>query len=171
MARAVTCFATKEKGSSDDFIKMDGHYFKNQAVYDSYIENKKLYTKIISLIAIDLMDYSPGQPFPPLIGKRLKELEFYDRKIIYQTIVEIKNDLIFAMSRTTFKNDAGRISYIFAAIKNHINDVYKKEKAKEKVAKIASKKFAEEAALFEVDTEIKHTKQKVRDLSKFLDEE
>ena len=174
MARAVTCFATKERGNSEQFIKINGHYFKNQQVYDEFVQNKQLYKQIISFIAVELMGYSSGQPFPPLIGKRLKELEFYDRKIIYATLLEIKENLIYAMAKNNFKNDSGKIAYIFAAIKNNINDVYKREIEKEKVAnksKVASEKFVEQVTMFDINSEIKHTKQKVRDVSKFLEDE
>lgn len=192
MARNVKCKASGEWGTSDDFVKIDGSYYKSFEVYEKFIkdkrakaesvkkrkqqeaENKEFYKKIIALIAIDLMDYNPGQPFPKIISRKLKDLEFYDRKIIYLTIKEIKDDLRFAMSRIEFKNDTGKASYIFAAISNHINDVYQREKKKEKVESASikgSETLLEMSGLFNMNENLAPTKQKSKDISKFLDEE
>lgn len=67
MARMVICNATKEKGYSNEFIKVKGKYYKSQEVYDNLVKEQekdkddfaKLYHKIGELIGYK-DGYIPG---------------------------------------------------------------------------------------------------------------
>lgn len=129
MGRRVRCAITKEYGNSDEFIKIGNKYYKSQEVYDIDHKQKSLWNGIIRFICEDLLGYQKGQVYPTLINRKLKELDFYDREVILKTFQLKKDDILYQLNQDgKFKDDNGRIFYMFAIINNCINDVNKEFK-------------------------------------------
>lgn len=168
MARQCKCQITGETGTTNTFYKADnGKYYKSKEVYDIWNkenENRKI---VIERFAVDFLDYKPEQVFPTVLIKKLKELEFYGYDIINLTIDKVYNSIQYAIQHKEFKSDVGKISYIFAIIKNNINDVYKqtiqqeREKKNESVCEIDN----------EVDIENIQTKHKEKNIKKWLEDD
>lgn len=142
--RAVKCFATGEHGTTDTFYKApNGRYFKSKEVYDDWFSKRKTnrrrkegrtgesYHRICSKLA-DHMGYKPGQPFPTIIGKRLKELDFYSDEVIEKTIDECGDSIDYAFRTKQFRDDFVKASYMMSIIRNNIADVYKKHESQTK---------------------------------------
>ena len=126
MARKVKCQITGEYGTSDVFYKADnGKYYKSKELYDVWNKENEDRKHVIERFAIEFLDYVPGQVFPTILTKKLKELEFYGYDVINKTIDKSYDSIQYALRNKDFRNDVGKISYIFAIIKNNINDVYK----------------------------------------------
>ena len=130
MARRVRCQITKEYGTSDTFVKIGTKYYKSQEIYDKHHAEQKLQTQIVETIAYDFLGYEKGQEIPTVMFRKLKELDFYSKEVIIETLSEISDAVHYWMENKQFDSDFGRISYIFAIIKNKINDVYKVHKHK-----------------------------------------
>ncbi len=166
MARKVKCQITGEWGTSDDFIKIDGKYYKSQEVYDVWRKEADIRAKVIDVIVTDFLHYAPGQVFPTVLTKKLKELEFYGYDVILKTIQNKYSAIEYSMTTKDFANDMGRISYIMAIIKNNINDVYRSVLAEEKV---------KTTTVHEIDTSVDidniQATHKEKDISKFLEDD
>lgn len=172
MGRRVRCYATGEYGTSETFIKIKDHYYKSQEVYDQMKHDQMVTKEIEEMILFDLLDYTSGQPFPSVMKKKLKELSFYKPEIVLMTLKEIKDSLLYMLGIKHFDTDYGRIAYIFGAIKNHINDVYRREKEAEKAKCIISTS----SEIGELSEEINVMKNNVartnkRDIRQFIREE
>lgn len=162
--RKVKCCVTGEMGSSDDFVKIDGRYYKSQAVYDEYQKDMEYYHKSIDMIS-DLMGYKPGQVFPTIVCKRLKELQFYGNECLYNTIIDNYKTCEWYMSNKGFTNDMQKSAYLFAIIKNNINDEYKKMIEKKNKKRRIENTYIETANLQDIGTSVKG-----RDIGEFLEE-
>ena len=125
MPRNVRCAVTKESGLSDDFIKINGRYYKTQAIYDEDKKKKEIRKELVDYICNEFLDYQKGQPFPPILPQKLKELEFYDNEIILETFRQKTQEIHNSLKTKQFETDIGRLSYMFAIVKNHIADVKK----------------------------------------------
>lgn len=165
MSRKCKCQITGEIGTTDTFVKINGKYYKSQEVYDQHKTKVEQYKKIINLIAEDFLNYDKNQVFPTLLTKKLKELEFYPNEVILKTIEKNYDTIKYWMMTKDFNNDIGRISYIFAIIKNNINDVYKMWK------KDSDQKLLENKVNNDFDFDIDNYKQKQKDLRKWLEED
>lgn len=168
MARQCKCQVTGEKGTTDTFYKADnGKYYKSKEVYDIWNKENEDRKNVIEKFAVDFLDYKPGQVFPTILTKKLKELEFYGYDVINRTIDKAYNSIQYAIQHKDFKNDVGKISYIFAIIKNNINDVYKqvvqeeKENKSETVCEINN----------EVDIDNIQTNHKEKNIKKWLEDD
>lgn len=168
MARQCKCQITGEKGTTDIFYKADnGKYYKSKEVYDIWNKENENRKKVIEKFAVDFLDYEPGQVFPTVLTKKLKELEFYGYDVINRTIDKTYDSIQYAIQHKDFKNDMGKISYIFAIIKNNINDVYKqivqeeKEKKSETICEIEN----------EVDIDNIQTNHKEKNIKKWLEDD
>lgn len=166
MARQCKCQVTGEKGTTDTFYKADnGKYYKSKEVYDIWNKENEDRKNVIERFAVDFLDYKPGQVFPTVLTKKLKELEFYGYDVINRTIDKAYNSIQYAIQHKEFKSDVGKISYIFAIIKNNINDVYKQvvqeEKRSETVCEIDN----------EVDIENIQTNHKEKNIKKWLEDD
>jgi hypothetical protein len=167
LGRRVKCQVTQEYGDSDEFVKIDGKYYKSQEIYDNDRKQKDLWNKIIKLVCEDLLGYDQCKVFPSLVIVKLKELKFYDREVIYETFMSQKDDILYWINQDgKFKDDAGKISYMFAIIKGHINEVdrqLKRDKTKlentNKPIQIVS------------DMEIQQSMSVGKDISKWLEED
>ena len=136
MARKVKCQITGEWGTSEIFYKADnGKYYKSKELYDVWNKENEDRKYVIERFATEFLDYVPGQVFPTILTKKLKELEFYGYDVINKTIDKSYDSIQYALRTKDFRNDVGKISYIFAIIKNNINDVYKQVANEEKEQK------------------------------------
>ena len=125
MARKVKCHITGEEGTADTFVKIGRYYYKSQAVYDTYRHETDTRNAIVKKIANEFLGYQDGQKFPPYIQKKLNELGYYSYDVILKTIEKKYDTIMYYMNNKEFRNESGKISYIFAIISNNINDVNK----------------------------------------------
>ncbi len=166
MARQCKCQVTGERGTTDSFYKApNGKYYKTKEIYEAWENNNKFRSQVIDKFSYEYLDYVPGQIFPTLFFRKLKELEFYGYEIIYKTMCKCDNNIQWSIKNKEFKNEAGKISYIFAIIKNNINDVYKEKNIIQKKNNIAPAEIdiTYEDELFDIGTHIKGN-----DISEFL---
>lgn len=131
MGRKVKCRITGEIGNSDIFYKADnGLYYKSKELYEEYKQEAEYRRKIIDFFCIELLGYEKGCAFPTVLTKKLESLSAYSNKTIWATILYKEEDLRYwASVEDKFKNDYGKICYLFVIIVNHINEVQKKIKA------------------------------------------
>lgn len=171
MARQCKCQITGEIGTTDTFYKADNEkYYKSKEVYDIWNKENENRKKVIEKFAIDFLDYKPGQVFPTVLTKKLKELEFYGYDVINQTIDKTYNSIQYAIQHKDFKNDIGKISYIFAIIKNNINDVYRQILREEKIKEKQKTQTDHFESISESELMNIGSKKKARDISEFLEE-
>ena len=166
MARKVKCQITKEEGTSDVFYKApNGKYYKSQKLYETWLKEKIDREEFLDMFATDFLGYKKGQVFPTVLCKRLKELEFYGYDVINQTVKKCKSSIEYALTHKDFASENGKISYIFAIIKNNINDVYKQIVEEEK------KPIVEHYIDETVDIDNIQTTHKEKNIKKWLEED
>lgn len=124
MARRVKCYATGEIGTDKTFVRIDNKWFRDKATYEKWRVNNDYRWKTVDLIA-EILGYQKGQVFPTVVHKKLKELEFYGYRCVYETILRQRKTIQWYMENKDFDSDYNRIAYMFAIIKNNINDVYR----------------------------------------------
>ena len=166
LGRKVKCQITKEIGSSDTFYKADnGLYYKSKELYEEYKTEAEYRRKIIDFFCIELLGYEKGCTFPTVLTKKLESLSAYSYKTISATILYKEEDLRYwASVEGKFKNDFGKICYLFVIIVNSINEVQKMVKAKENQLTSA----------VEIPPEIEDISNKTnqnKDISKWLEED
>lgn len=169
MARKVRCAITGEYGTSDTFIKIDGRYYKNQVIYNEHKRQTEYWQKIITKFAYDFLDYKPGQPFPTILTKKLKELNFYDNETIYKTIEFSEDDIHRALETKDFDSDYRRINYILAIVRNNINKVWKgilQERREKRDPNSDNPILIEQMC-----SQIQNPRQKIKDISRFLEDD
>ena len=172
MARKVKCQITGEYGTSETFYKADnGKYYKSKELYDVWNKKNEDRKHVIDKFATEFLGYVPGQVFPTILTKKLKELEFYGYDVINRTIDKSYNSIQYALRIKEFRSDMGKISYIFAIIKNNINDVYKQVLAEEKSEKRQQEQIAHIDVVDEQTIMDIGTKQKAKDISSFLEDD
>lgn len=134
MGRKVKCRITGEIGNSDIFYKADnGLYYKSKELYEEYKQEAEYRRKIIDFFCIELLGYEKGCAFPTVLTKKLESLSAYSNKTIWATILYKEEDLRYwASVEDKFKNDYGKICYLFVIIVNHINEVQKKIKVQKR---------------------------------------
>ena len=166
MARKCKCQVTGENGTTDTFYKADnGKYYKSKEVYDIWYKENENRKKVIEKFAMDFLNYKPGQVFPTVLTKKLKELEFYGYDVINRPIDQTYDSILYAVQHKEFRSDVGKISYIFGIIKNNINDVYKQtvqqEKERETICEIDNS----------VDVDNIQTNHKEKNIKKWLEDD
>ena len=172
MARKVKCQITGEYGTSETFYKANnGKYYKSKELYDVWNKENEDRKRVIERFATEFLDYVPGQVFPTVLTKKLKELEFYGYDVINKTIDTSYKSIQYALRTKDFRNDVGKISYIFAIIKNNINDVYKQVLAEEKGEKRQQEQVTNIEVVDEQSIMNIGTKQKAKDISSFLEDD
>ena len=112
-----------------------------------------------------MLGYEEGCTFPTVLTKKLESLSAYSNKTIWATILYKEEDLRYwASVEGKFKNDFGKICYLFVIIVNSINEVQKMVKAKENQLTSA----------VEIPPEIEDISNKTnqnKDISKWLEED
>ena len=166
MGRKVKCRITGEIGNSDIFYKADnGLYYKSKELYEEYKQEAEYRRKIIDFFCIELLGYKKGCAFPTILTKKLESLSAYSNKTIWATILYKEEDLRYwASVEDKFKNDYGKICYLFVIIVNHINEVQKKIKAQKRAY----------TPTVELPPEIEDISNKTnqnKDISKWLEED
>lgn len=169
--RKVKCCITHEYGSSTDFIKINGKYYKSQQVYDTMLIQRQAREDFKALL-MRLIGYEEGQPYPKIVDKKIAELKFYQPTILLATLQYLYKSLEYHMQNKVFVSDFSKISYIFAAISNNINDIRRKEEdaARSKILAETSNCGIEELLKSTVEDDVSHI-QHTRDISRFLDDE
>ena len=145
--KKVICFYTKEEGYNTDYIKINNKYFKSQEVYNEYLKQLQDKKDIFDTI-YEILGYNEKQVLPndvtrkidTLIGVLNSKFLYYRYDIILTTFKLYKSQIKQCIGRKDFKNEIGKINYIFVVIQNNINDVYlriqKANKAKEKTENV-----------------------------------
>lgn len=126
MARKVKCFITKEEGTSDTFVKIGKHYYKDQETYNQWKEKEENRAKCLRLIA-KYIGYSDFQKFPTVVTRFLKEYSAYGYDVIYDSLIECQETIEYYFRSKSFDSDYAKCSYMFSIVRNKINDVYKKK--------------------------------------------
>ena len=162
MGRRVKCQITKEYGDSDTFIKIGRYYFRDQDTYDKEEKRKALRKELTYFICSEFLDYKPGQRFPALLSKKLKELDFYNDEVIFEAFRQKQSDIKFWMNNKQFDGDYGRLSYIFAIISNSIGDIYRTAQRTKRQEKLIEQEVHTD------DLEIAGTSVKAKNLADWL---
>lgn len=171
MPRKCKCYITGEVGTTDTFVKIGSHYYKNQYVYDEDKRLKEERKQLIDYICRTFLGYGEGQPFPSSLPKKLNELSYYDNAVIMETFRQNKGDILFWLDKKDFSSEYGKIAYIFAIIGNKIADVNKKYVREKKITEEQQKKVADFELAYEERMLSIGTKRKAKDISDFLEEE
>ena len=168
MARKVKCNVTGEYGTSDTFIKIDNKYYKDRETYENNRKEKDLWHELINYICINLLNYEKGQPFPSLVTRKLNEFSFYNREVILQSFKEKEKDILYQINQDCkFDNEQSKIFYMFAIVKNNINDVNKKWKRKQ----LTEVKQQKSEINIETNIEELGTSKKGKDISGWLEDD
>ena len=168
----VKCFATGEFGSSADFVRIGGHWWKNEEVYKEYMKNLEYRRKAYELYG-KIIGYETGQIFPGYIHKRFKKLEFYGWECIYQNMIECRLSMEWAITHKDFQNAIGEAAYMFAIMEGNINGCYKRMK-KQKQDELLKQKHSEENEKYSNDVDLASVQSvttKKRDISKWLEDD
>lgn len=174
MGRSVKCAITGEMGTTDTFVKIGKHYYKSQEIYDEAMKQKTARKEALNIIASDFFQYETGRPFPVLINKKYQELSFYDDETILEAIKEIRNSVSEYCKYKTFDSEYGRAAYVFAAINNHVGDVYNRRQKQKKRAEQLNAQIERQEPIEVDDLNVMLTPPKrptysqTRDISAFL---
>ena len=133
MSRKVKCHITGAWGTSDTFVKIGNHYYKNQYVYDEDHRLKEERKQLIDYICKTFLHYAEGQPFHTSLPKKLNALSYYDNAVILETFKACENDILYWLEHKQFDGDYGKIAYMFAIVTNRIADVNRDYIRKEKI--------------------------------------
>ena len=185
--KMVKCMATGQIGPRDEYYKApNGRYFQSEAIYQAWLAGRRKekaaqnqakhfekpgrtaesYRKLCDTIA-EFIGYDPenGQPMPPIVFRKLKELDWYSDEIIQQTFDEDRTAIQWAMTNKKFDSDFAKATYMMAIVRNNIASVYRREKDK------TEKKVKEESRLdFDTMTDLSNigTVHKGNDVSSLL---
>ena len=165
MARQVKCQITKECGTSDDFYKApNGKYYKTKNIYDEWKLQTDKRIECIDVI-MELLGYKKGMKLPTIAFKKIGEYEVYGYDVLFDTIREQIDKIQWALNNKDFKNETGRISYVFAILQNNVMTVYKKKEAEKHEMKINSR-----IDVTYEDIDIQRSKQEIKDIRKWLED-
>lgn len=167
LARRCKCQITKEFGNTDIFIKIDGKYYKSQEIYDNHKKEQELRKEIIDIVLYDFLHYQQGQVFPTILTKKLKELDFYPNEVILKTIEVNSDNIRYWMDNKEFDSDYGKIAYMFAIIKNTINDVHRDWKREKRIKREEKKSSID----INIDIQDINTAQVGKDISNWLEDD
>lgn len=166
MARKVKCNFTKEVGYNNEFfLAENGKYYKNEETYNKECEESELHLKIVDMFSTLLGYYDDGQ-FNAQAMKELSSLrKTYKYQDIYDTFKEYYHSLEIILPTKAGMSDYHKAKYIFALIRNKINDIMDKNNRM-----IKSEKHMKEKT---IDIDILNNKStntvKKSDISQFLD--
>ena len=120
MAKVKCRYCGKKIDKQSAFSPVARRYYCSSEEYNKTMDNR-LFINKIKLLLSDLFEYQIVNTF---LDKRISELsKNYSYEDIYKTIQEITLDLQFALISNNFQSENHKINYIFAIIKNNINDV------------------------------------------------
>ena len=161
--RMVKCHDINEKRPMKESYKAEnGKYYTSEQAYEKILHDREMREKCYDIykkwfnIPDDLMCSTYWM-------KTVKNYEKYTYDILYATLLQIEDDIQYAITNKTFKTETNTIQYINAIISNNINDVWKQDKAKK-----INEKRAKSQSFYLADDEIPTIKQKTHDISQFL---
>ena len=166
MARSCKCHITGETGTTDTFVKIGKYYYKNQEIYDAEQKRKETYKSLIDYICYEFLGYGDGQPFHTSLPKKIKELSFYDYETILETFQKCHDDICYWMEHKQFETEYGKLSYIFAMVKDKLSDVRSDRIRREKQSENTKKTEIECGDLSSIGT-----KHRGKDISSFLNDD
>lgn len=163
MGRRVKCQDTGEYSTSDcAYRATNGRYWSSEAAYRHYLDQQEWYRKSVKLLMVEL-EYDDSF-VPTLIMKNIKKYAKVGYDVVYDTICQQHNAIMWALQNKTFDREYYKIIYIFKIIDNNILDVYHAKKKNEEQKKI------NEAMIVPLDDNINNKKQATRDISRFLED-
>jgi hypothetical protein len=171
MARKVKCCITGEYGTNETFfcVIKNGKkkYYKSEEVYYQHEAKLKLHKDLIAYILTEILGYAAGQVPSTILFLKLQELKFYEDEVILETFKAKKNDILYQINQPgKFRDDNSKIFYMFAIIKNNINDVYKKVKTRKPEILDNNSIIYDPSDLANDNTD-----NKQKDISRFLEDE
>lgn len=170
MARKVKCALTKESGTSDVFYKAEnGKYYKSKELYDTWHLDVQKRTQARNLL-LEYMDWQEGEPFPTLLLKKLKELDYYSGQVVLDTVRKCASSLEWAIKNKNFLSTTSKIHYVFAIISNNIADVNKQNTLHKEYEK-KREHNSEETLNANMEIVEIGTTTKGKDISDFLEDE
>lgn len=123
MAKVKCRYCGKKIDRDTAFSPVARRYYCNSEEYNKTMDNRT-YIHKIKLLLNDLFEYQIINTF---LDKRISELsKNYSYEDIYTTIQELMLDLQFALESNSFQSENHKINYVFAIIKNNINDIVHK---------------------------------------------
>lgn len=131
-------------------------------------KHREKYWKLCIDFMADVLGYKERFPFPSLVTKRLKELENYGYDVVYDSMREHEDTLRYYVKNKEFESDLQRIGYLFAIVKSNLLSLYNNKEEREKRR---NRNDISLNNLIDLDEKVEVRKHKVRDISKFLDEE
>lgn len=146
MSRKCICKICNKKGSTDKFYfvydeKGKKTYFCSQEEYNSFMINKFKKEALLKYITVEVFQYEEGQITPPILVKKINELnQFYDYEVIHECFLICKDDIQYSIKNKRFNNEYGMVSYVMRIIENRINDVFNKwkDQVKQKIKQESS---------------------------------
>lgn len=166
MARRCKCAITGEIGDTDTFVKIGNRYYKSREIYDKVQREKESYKNLVDYICTEFLGYGDGQPFPPILPKKLKELSDYSNNVIMEAFRKSSDNIRYALDHKTFSGEYGKIAYIFAIVKNRISEVAAEEARLQK-----QMEHVKQIRLECSETGISGTKAKGKNISSFLEDD
>ena len=100
--------------------------------------------------------------------RKLNEFSFYNREVILQSFKEKEKDILYQINQDCkFDNEQSKIFYMFAIVKNNINDVNKKWKRKQLT------EVKQQKSEIDIETNIEElgTSKKGKDISGWLEDD
>ena len=120
MAKVKCRYCGKKIDKSVAFSPIARRYYCNSEEYNKTMDRRQGINKI-KLLLNDLFEYEVINTF---LDKRISELsKNYSYEDIYNTIQDLMLDLQFALISNNFETENHKINYVFAIIKNNINDM------------------------------------------------
>ena len=165
MTRKVKCVVTNEYGMSDTFYRAEnGKYYKTEEIFEKYQFENKCRMLLLDKI-VDILGYNDTAQFPTTVPKEIKDLHInFEYSVILRTFNKCYKNIQYAISNKKFTSEYGKIKYIFAIVKNSINEVNKDEKNKQlyKVTQQIDENI--------INNEVSNTKQH-KNITEFLEDD
>ena len=147
------------------YIKKYRKYFASEEGAKKWKSNYDYRTLCIDEF-IKVFRYKKGEVIPKILFKKMKEYEpnAIGYPILLETIKYCEENINWALDNKEFKNEIGKISYVFAIISNNIHDVAKGLSRKQKANNVQEKNN------INIDTSLTEhgCKQNKKDLSRFI---
>ena len=164
MSRLVKCQDTGESIDKADAYRADnGKYWSNEASYIKWATQKEWRQKCIELI-FELLDFKHGQTVPTNLYSQLKKFENMGYDTVYDTIVDQRDQILWAIHNKEFKQTSSMIMYVGRILENHMMDVYKRRQEDKKREEL------QERTIIPENIEVDNKKQSTRDISRFLED-
>lgn len=119
-------------------------------------------------LLLTLLGYAPGEPYPSLLGVKLRGLAYYDAEVIYETVKNCAEAIQWSFEHKNFESTQHKIFYMFAIISNKIGDINKQitYQNKMKMKDVSTEQHINQI----VDIENIGTTKRGNDISSFLED-